>query len=82
MSRSQHKVFQEQIAALKQELRRDGFNRGIRAALRIVEGWSSPHIRSGAPELAETADQIRNQLRKLVKPPLKEGKYGILAVKR
>jgi hypothetical protein len=70
-------TLRKQLEQTKRAIQRDGYNRGVRAALKVVEGWRQPHIRSGAPVLAETADSIRLQLKRLIKPPLENPNLSI-----
>jgi hypothetical protein len=77
MANRELKVYQEQMAALKLEIRRDGWNRGIRAAARLAGNcWVV------GTEHREQAEETGKAILKLIKPPLKEGRYGMLAVKR
>jgi hypothetical protein len=72
------KVYQLQMAALKREIRREGFNLGIRAAIKMVRELPNSHDVHSAAVLLN----LRLELDRKIKGPLKEGKYGMLGVKR
>ena len=60
----------------KKAIRRDGYNRGVRAALRRIESWMqdrfNTHDLQGVRDMAETAELIHKEVKKQLKPPLDE----------
>ena len=77
MANRELKVYQDQMAALKREVRRDGFNRGIRAVAKLAKTcWTL------SAEHREQSEATARAILRLLKPVAKEGKYGMLAVKR
>ena len=57
-------------------IRRDGYNRGVRAALRRIESWMQDRFKThdpqGVRDMAETAECIHRDVKKQLKPRLDE----------
>jgi len=70
----------------KKAIRRDGFNRGVRMAVRKIETYMQKHISgSGNPnvrDMAETARLIRGSVKRLLKPPLENPNVQICGTGR
>ena len=67
----------ERLEQTKRALRRDGYNRGVRAAIRAVEGYMQPHYEQYAADMVATAKSIRGSVKRLLKPPLENPNLSV-----
>ncbi len=64
----------QRLEQTKKAIRRDGFNRGVRAALRKIETYMQAHFKESGNEhvrdMACMAESIRDSVKRVLKPPL------------